>query len=142
MEVNSLDTTKYHLHNCRSILIKYILWESLTWYNTSLALILLTRIILISLTRFTIQHHHFNHMRIHKTWYDSQVRLDITYMSGEWLLMLYKQQQTWLKNKISKSRILGTTTTRECHQNPTQSFFFHNHSTHNYVGVRTKKHEH
>ena len=58
---------------------------------TSLVLILLTRLSLILLTSFTIQHHHFNHMRIDRTWYDSQVRID-THKSRECLLMLYNQQ--------------------------------------------------
>ena len=107
MEVHSLDTTQDfnidtsqdHFHNWRSILIGYHLWESLIWYNTSLdliqenssVLILIVRINLILLTIFTIQHHHLNHMRIHRTLYDSQVLLDITHKSREWLLMLYNQ---------------------------------------------------
>ena len=94
MEVHSLDikkyfnidTTQYHLHNWRSILIGYRLWESLTWYNTSPqswcntrpVLILLTRLSLILLTSSTIQHRHLNHMRILMTSYNTVLWLDTT----------------------------------------------------------------
>ena len=69
---------------------------------TSLALILLTRLGLILLTRrFTIKYRHLNHMRIHRTWYDSQIQLNITHNSGEWLLMMYKQHSLLAREKFS-----------------------------------------
>ena len=90
MEVCSLDTTQEfnidtiqdHLHNWRSILIVYRLWESLTWYNTRPVLIFLTRFSLILLTSCTIQHNHLNHMRILRTWYNTTSLLDTTQVLG------------------------------------------------------------
>ena len=75
---------------------------------TILVLILLTRLSLILLTRFTIQHHHLNHMRIHRTWYDSQVRLDITHKFGEWLLILYNQHKWPFPHLQTPSRFWET----------------------------------
>ena len=68
---------------------------------TSLVLILLTRLSLILLANFTIQRQHLNHMRIHRTLYESQVWLDITHKSEEWLLMLYNQHSLLARETFS-----------------------------------------
>ena len=56
-----------------------------------LYLILLTSLWLDKKHKSQYMRHHLNHMKIHRTWYDSQVWLDITHKSGEWLPMLYNQ---------------------------------------------------
>ena len=71
---------------------------------TSLVLILLTTLSLILLTMSIIQRHCLSHMRIVRTWYDSQVWLDITHKSIEWLAMLYNQHSLSARETFSTLR--------------------------------------
>ena len=111
------DKTQVHIHNWRSILIGYRLWESLTWYNISLDLIQHKSTVLIQhknnldithKTRLDITHKLYNTTSPPQSYDDTE---DLIWLPS--LTWYYSQVQRMTTDAIQSTWSLLTTSTEQ-----------------------------